>query len=166
MERTLRYDHYKVLGIPRNATSSEVKRAYRERAKGCHPDRNPSPLAAAVFQAVHEAYSVLGDDASRARYDERLRYYREAAVATEDPSPATRRSTYRGAPVKRDEGPVRPIHRFAFYGLHLTGLLSGMVLVGTILVGIVFQGWPLYALLFCIPGMAAIPDSIEGLRTR
>ena len=53
MENPLRYDHYKVLSVPRDATHERIKRAYRERVKDWHPDRNPSPRAAAVFQAVH-----------------------------------------------------------------------------------------------------------------
>lgn len=64
-------DLYKNLGVPRNATRDEVKRAYRRRAKECHPDAgNKHPGAVVKWHAVQEAYDTLVDDSKRARYDE------------------------------------------------------------------------------------------------
>jgi len=76
MDRALRYDHYKVLGVPRDATPKEIKRAYRERVKQWHPDKNLSDRAPEVFHALHDAYLTLSDASARAAYDERLRFYR------------------------------------------------------------------------------------------
>lgn len=160
MEHTLRYDHYKVLSVPRDATPERIKRAYRERVKDWHPDRNPSPRAADVFQAVHEAYLVLSDAEQRQRYDERLQFYRQAVPPT---APDPRHRPHHSVRYEPEE-PDRPVHRFAFYGLHLTGLLFGIALVLGILIGITFLGWPLYMLFFAVPGLAVIPDSWEGLR--
>ncbi|MEO8588505.1 MAG: J domain-containing protein [Flavobacteriales bacterium] len=164
MEGTLRYDHYKVLDVPRDATPDRIKRAYRERVKDWHPDRNPSPKAAAVFQAVHEAYSVLSDADLRQRYDERLQFYRQA-TPTEATAPKRDHYPFSGGRSAGNGERDRPVNRFAFYGLHLTGLLFGVTLVMGILIGVTFWDWPMYILFFTAPGLAVIPDSWEGLKS-
>jgi hypothetical protein len=58
------------------------------------------------------------------------------------------------------------VNRFAFIGLHLTGLLFGSLLVLWILAGITYLDWPGYFLVFSLPGVAIIPDSIAGLRVK
>ena len=64
-------DYYQVLGVPRAATAADVKRAYRKLARRHHPDVNTGDAAAEQrFKAVNEAYEVLGDPATRRRYDE------------------------------------------------------------------------------------------------
>lgn len=165
MEHPLRYDHYKVLSVPRDASAGAIKRAYRERVKNWHPDLNPSPRAAAVFQAVHEAYTILSDTRLRQAYDERLQHYRQAGppktTAADDRSNHVRRAARK----RVAEEPDGPVHRFAFYGLHLTGLLFGLSLVMGILIGLTFFDWPAYVLFFTAPGLAVIPDSWEGLRS-
>lgn len=160
MSPQLRYDHYKVLGIPRDASVGQIKSAYRDRVKHCHPDRNPSPKAGTVFHAVHEAYRVLSDPGLRDDYDERLRNYR-AANSEMHPPPPTQRPFQR---TPRPERPPTPVERFAYRGLHVTGLLFGSTLTATSLIGLVFLGWPSYMLALCIPGIAVLPDSIAGLK--
>jgi molecular chaperone DnaJ len=65
-----RKDYYTVLGVGKNATEEELKRAFREAAKKWHPDRNPgNPEAEQRFREVAEAWEVLGDPEQRARYD-------------------------------------------------------------------------------------------------
>jgi hypothetical protein len=161
MAAPLRYDHYIVLGLARDAGRSEIKRVYRERVKLWHPDRNQSPQAAEVFNAVHEAYRVLSEPTLRAAYDQRLQRYRPASGQPSDqPVPPVRRRAH------RDRDADLPVNRFAFIGLHVTGLVFGVMLVLGILTGIVFFSWPSYFILFCAPGMAVIPDSIAGLRVK
>jgi curved DNA-binding protein len=64
-------DYYKILGVPRNADSKEIKRAYRKLALQYHPDRNPGNKAAEEkFKEMNEAYQVLSDASKRARYDQ------------------------------------------------------------------------------------------------
>ncbi|TVQ91978.1 MAG: J domain-containing protein [Deltaproteobacteria bacterium] len=65
-------DYYEVLGVTKDASSQEIKKAFRAIAKECHPDvAGPDPLKARRFKQAKEAYEALGDDASRARYDRR-----------------------------------------------------------------------------------------------
>jgi len=63
-------DYYEVLGVPKDAEASQIKKAYRKLALANHPDRNPdNPEAEARFKEASEAYSVLSDDQKRATYD-------------------------------------------------------------------------------------------------
>jgi len=63
-------DLYQLLGVPRGASGGEITRAWRQRALAEHPDARPGDAdAPARFQAVAEAYQVLGDPARRAAYD-------------------------------------------------------------------------------------------------
>jgi molecular chaperone DnaJ len=62
-------DYYEVLGIPRNATDEEIKRAFRKLAFQYHPDHNRNGDAEAKFKEVNEAYHVLADPDKRAAYD-------------------------------------------------------------------------------------------------
>ena len=64
-------DYYKVLGVERDTSVDEIKRAYRKKAKELHPDRNPKDRKRAEeqFRQVAEAYEVLSDPDKRAQYD-------------------------------------------------------------------------------------------------
>ena len=62
-------DHYEVLGVSRNASKDEIKKAYRKLARQLHPDMNPSEIEQERFKLVTHAYEVLGDEQSRAQYD-------------------------------------------------------------------------------------------------
>lgn len=62
-------DHYEVLGVSRDASQDEIKKAYRRLARQLHPDVNPGDDAAEKFKLVTHAYDVLSDEDSRRRYD-------------------------------------------------------------------------------------------------
>ncbi|MFO7809547.1 DnaJ domain-containing protein [Guyparkeria sp.] len=63
------HDYYATLGVARNASQDEIKRAYRKLAQKYHPDRNKGEGAEDKFKEINEAYEVLGDAQKRARYD-------------------------------------------------------------------------------------------------
>nr|MCS5689195.1 DnaJ domain-containing protein [Acidimicrobiales bacterium] len=64
-------DYYELLGVGRDASSDDLKRAYRQLAREFHPDANPNDAQAeAKFKEISEAYAVLSDDEARARYDQ------------------------------------------------------------------------------------------------
>ncbi len=63
-------DYYEVLGIGKNASAAEIKKAYRKAARSCHPDANSSdPHAEERFKEVTEAYEILSDPEKKKLYD-------------------------------------------------------------------------------------------------
>jgi len=63
-------DYYDVLGVSKNASQEELKKAYRKQALQWHPDRNKSPEAEKRFKEINEAYEVLSDGEKKAAYDQ------------------------------------------------------------------------------------------------
>lgn len=67
----MKKDFYEILGITKNATPEEIKKAYRKKAIEFHPDKNPGDAAAEEnFKACAEAYEVLSDPNKKAKYDQ------------------------------------------------------------------------------------------------
>jgi molecular chaperone DnaJ len=65
----IKQDYYEVLGVPRNASDEEIKRAFRKLAFQHHPDRNRETGAEDKFKEINEAYQILSDPEKRSRYD-------------------------------------------------------------------------------------------------
>ena len=66
---TTKRDYYEVLGLSRNATQEDIRKAFRKLAFDNHPDRNKDPGAEARFKEINEAYEVLSDDQKRTQFD-------------------------------------------------------------------------------------------------
>jgi len=62
-------DYYKMLGVARDATQDDIKKAFRKLAMQYHPDHNPDPAATEKFKELNEAYAVLSDAEKRKQYD-------------------------------------------------------------------------------------------------
>lgn len=63
-------NHYEILGVSKNASEEEIKKAFRAKALQYHPDKNPGNAAAEeMFKKINEAYSVLSDATKRTQYD-------------------------------------------------------------------------------------------------
>ena len=72
-------DYYKILGVDKTIAQKDVKKAYLKRAKQFHPDLHPDdPKAKAKFQALNEAYDVIGDPEKRSKYDQYCEQWKEA----------------------------------------------------------------------------------------
>lgn len=87
-------DYYKVLGVNKNASEEEIKKAYRKLARKHHPDVNPGDKAAKEkFQQINEANEVLSDPEKRAKYD---KYGKDWMHAEEFEKARQQRSQYQG----------------------------------------------------------------------
>jgi len=66
-------DYYSALGLGSDASLTDIKKAFRQKAAQYHPDRNSADDASELFRAVQEAYDVLSDDVKRQAYDDNRR---------------------------------------------------------------------------------------------
>ncbi|HHY75037.1 MAG TPA: J domain-containing protein [Bacillus bacterium] len=76
-------NYYEILGVARDATQQDIKKAYRQLAKKHHPDLNKgSSESEKIFKKVYEAYQILSDTTSREAYDARLNTQNENTTHT------------------------------------------------------------------------------------
>jgi curved DNA-binding protein CbpA len=83
-------DYYRTLGVDRNASVEDIRKAFRRLALQYHPDHNPENTqeAEAKFKEINEAYEVLGDEPKRQQYDRLLDwpgYWRRTTIINDTP---------------------------------------------------------------------------------
>lgn len=155
MAAPLKYDYYKILGLPRDASQQDIKRAYRKLVMKYHPDRNSSTEAALVFVLITEAYEILSDQETRKRYDERLRNYMPSTIRP------LRTPTRRAAVRSNNTGKASPL----FAVLHLVGIAFAVMIAIRAIVGVAVQDWPLLFLFLILPSIVLVPDGIKGFKS-
>jgi curved DNA-binding protein CbpA len=114
-------DPYAELGVSRDASSEEIRRAYRQVARRHHPDVNRDPGGPERFAAAARAYEILNDPAARARYDNRF----PGPVPTRQ-SPKPRPAVHRRAVLELTDREAAHLARFP---LILTDAHGGRILV-------------------------------------
>jgi len=126
-------DYYKTLGVPKTATTADVKKAYRKLARQFHPDVNKKPEAEKKFKEVNEAHEVLSDPDKRKRYDEVGPDFARYA-GNGGGQPGGFRWAYRGQPgagtFTGDEGAFSDFFRTLFGEEGVSGTLSADDLFG------------------------------------
>ena len=107
-----RLDYYAVLGVAPNASLTQIKKAYRARARRDHPDRNPGDLdAEARFKAASAAYAVLSDAGRRDQYDRSLRPSAPPRPEHRPPEPQPQRQQRRPEPAPPPPAPRKRVVR-------------------------------------------------------
>src|SRR5262245_43656049 len=112
-------NYYADLGVPANADENDIRKAFRQLALKCHPDRNPGREQefVAKFQQIQAAHYVLSDPTQRAKYDNERRKYRSLNIPPYNPNtPRTRpppppraaQTNYPGASYYNRPPPPRP----------------------------------------------------------
>ncbi|KAJ3700189.1 hypothetical protein LUZ61_003894 [Rhynchospora tenuis] len=77
-------DYYKILGVPRDASQDDIKKAFLTLAKKYHPDTNSSQSGKSKFQEIRDAYEILRDPSNRAQYDKRFTGEEEMRYTADD----------------------------------------------------------------------------------
>ena len=96
-------DYYRILEIPKDATSFEIKKTYRRLALQYHPDRNPEDQALEHFKEITEAYGVLIDPDKRRKYDmQRSFSFNRESVFEDILSKSEFRDVFDDLPIKRE----------------------------------------------------------------
>jgi len=137
-------NYYYILGIPYTATSEEIKKAFRIKAKLCHPDVNKNINAKITFQIINEAYQILIDSEKRRVYDYKwkTRYgssFHNRHQTTTNTDSTNYYKAYTSPVYKRKEEKIErtSIDIFLFYFLILVGVLS--VIMG--ITHLIYKEW-------------------------
>lgn len=160
------YNYYKILGISETATTEQIKRAYREKAKLCHPDINPSAKAHEVFTLINTAHATLTDVAKREMYDLKLNYNKFRYKTTT--STSTHRDTRAYNYTKSNHQQNTPEPNFEptntlFYSFFSVGTICGLAFASIPGIGYYMGYWHPILLFPLLLGGVIMRDGIKEI---
>ncbi len=160
------YDFYKILGVERNASVSQIKLAYRQKAKLYHPDVNTSASAHDFFTILNTAHETLCNERKRKRYDLKLEYEQfkttTTAAAASAPQQTHRDYAYRRKPQheyqprheEKDFEPSTPLFKFLMFSILFIGMLCIFIPSLAVYYDVINYG----GLILFIPGYFMVRD--------
>lgn len=166
-------NYYNILGISENASVDEIKRAYRDKAKLYHPDKNSAPHASGHFILLNQAYNILLDEFKRQQHDLKLKHHnsdrRFEKRSTYSYSGTKSYSTFHydwesfkkvyTQKKKKENTKPSPVY-YTFFGI---GIFFGIFICSVSLGGVFAGTLPITALFVTILGTIVIKDGWEGL---
>lgn len=167
----MKYNYYKLLGVPEYSDTEVIKRAYRTMAKKYHPDKNESDSSKAFFQELNEAYQVLTDPYKRALYDAQLGLVLEE-INQQPLSPAEERKKKRAERRKANYEYSRSVHQPPEFWVppvwvklffYFVGLLFGLVMNYFSLYYIITGEWSVVMIFVNFLALIVLIDAVAGL---
>ncbi len=177
----MQYDYYKILAIPRTADLSDIKKAYRNKAKLVHPDVNKSEKANEIFIIVSEAYDILSNEKKRYLYDIKLNF-----IDSEKKN-AERKKHYYGSSVKNDsftntsnfQYDYKSFSKYSYkektdadyykkspflYNMFFAcGMVLGFIIIIVTITGTLKNYWPFPFVLISISGFILVREGWKGI---
>ena len=166
-------DYYKILSLPHDAGTEQIKKAYKEKALQYHPDINHTEKAVEIFQLINQAYQTLLEPELRRKYDFMIKYGQELDPIKNDiryRHPADANYYYRRQHPHQNTHPpktpksIRRLNHFIFYSITLILVIG--IIYGTIdlflnfhIGGLVFS---ILALLLILSGVRIIKKEKTG----
>jgi curved DNA-binding protein CbpA len=156
-------NYYNILSVPSDASTEQIKRAYKEKALQYHPDINKDEKAVEVFQIINVAYRTLIDPELRRKYDFKMKYG-QSSLSDDirrrhpaDESYYQRRQYYKGqaAPGKVNKS-IKRLNLFIFYSI--TAILSLGIIFG---LADLFVNFRIGGLLFSVVALVLIFSGVR-----
>ncbi|MEO6303582.1 MAG: DnaJ domain-containing protein [Bacteroidia bacterium] len=163
---------YKILEIARTATTEDVKRAYRSKAKVMHPDVNNSPKANELFLIINEAYEVLIDANKRYLHDLRLDYidkskaeslYKKQYYSSSIKKENTNSTEFNSVWKEKDENDYYKKSPLMYNLFFASGMFVGFLIIFVVFVGIYKNVWPFWTVIIAIPGIVLVKEGLSGI---
>jgi curved DNA-binding protein CbpA len=137
-------DYYRILDVPNGASLSDIKKAYRQKAKEYHPDKNTHPRAEEAFVLVNEAYEYLKDPVRRAsidkqrfsEYSQQRRKEEHKAWVTQEQARARKRAAqhaeasfedFSHSPIYKTAAVLNEVYNYVFVGIGLFMIIMPLI---------------------------------------
>ena len=161
-------DYYKILSLPPDANTEQIKKAYKEKALQYHPDINHTEKAVETFQLINQAYQTLLDPEKRRKYDFTIKYHQEPNPLKNDiryrhPADANyyyrRQHPHQHTQPQKTPKSIRRLNHFIFYSI--TSILVVGIIYGTI---DLFNNFRITGLLFSIVSLLLILSGVRIIK--